>query len=62
MMDEHFHRLYREGGGTLNAGIDQAIAAIGRELGKSLQALHRVEWSAPWARPMQPSAPAKKAR
>lgn len=51
MIDEIFDRQYQAGRADLHAGIDRAVAAIGRELGKSLNALHRFEWSAPWARP-----------
>ena len=51
MMDEIFDRNYQQGRAALNDGIDRAVATIGRELGKSLAALHRVEWSAPWAAP-----------
>ena len=50
MIDEIFDRQYQAGRADLNAGIDRAVIAIGRELGKSLKALHRIEWSAPWAR------------
>jgi len=48
MVDEIFDRGYQAGRAELNAGLDRAFAAISRELGKSLAALHRVEWSAPW--------------
>jgi hypothetical protein len=51
MNDEIFDRQYQAGRADLNAGIDRAVAGIGRELGKSLKVLHRIEWSAPWARP-----------
>ena len=59
MMDEIFDRNYQQGRAELNAGIDRAIATVTRELGKSFSALHRIEWSAPWAAP-QPRA--RKAR
>lgn len=53
MIDQIFDRTYQAGRADLNAGIDRAVAAIGRgvsrELGKSLTMLHRLEWSAPWA-------------
>ena len=49
MVDEIFDRGYQAGRADLNAGIDRLFAAIGRELGKSFKALHRIEWSAPWA-------------
>ena len=56
MVDEIFDRTYQNGRAELNAGIDRAVGLIARELGKSLKALHRIEWSAPWA-----SRPAKDA-
>jgi hypothetical protein len=49
MIDEIFDRQYQAGRHELNAGLDRAFAAIGREVGKSLAAVHRFEWSAPWA-------------
>ena len=49
MVDEIFDRGYQAGRAELNAGIDRAFAAIGRELGKSFSVLHRIEWNAPWA-------------
>jgi hypothetical protein len=50
MMDEIFDRQYQAGRNELNAGIDRAVATIGREVGKSLAAVHRFEWNAPWGR------------
>jgi hypothetical protein len=50
MIDEIFDRQYQAGRADFNAGIDRAVSAIGRELGKSLNALHRIEWTAPWSR------------
>ena len=49
MVDEIYDRGYQAGRAELHAGIDRAFAAIGRELGKSFSALHRIEWNAPWA-------------
>ena len=49
MIDEIFDRTYQQGRADLNAGIDRTLATIGRELGKSFTALHRIEWSAPWS-------------
>ena len=51
MMDEIFDRTYQQGRADLNDGLDALFAAIGREVGTSLKALHRLEWSAPWATP-----------
>lgn len=50
MIDEIFDRNYQHGRAALNDGLDRLFASIGRELGKSLKAVHRFEWSAPWAR------------
>ena len=50
MMDEIFDRQYQSGRADLNAGLDRAFGSIGTEIGKSLAAIHRFEWSAPWAR------------
>ena len=53
MVDEIFDRTYQAGRADLNAGIDRAVhrigEGIGSTVGKSLAALHRFEWSAPWA-------------
>ena len=49
MVDEIFDRTYQQGRRNFNDGIDRLFAGIGGELGKSLEALHRIEWSAPWA-------------
>jgi hypothetical protein len=48
MIDEIFDRQYQSGRSQLNAGIDHLFGSIGRELGKSMAAVHRFEWSAPW--------------
>lgn len=48
MRDELFDRDYQAGRAELNAGIDRALANIGRSVGDSLQVLHRIEWNAPW--------------
>lgn len=48
MMDEIFDRSYQAGRADLNAGIDAVFGRLAREIGKSLAAMHRIEWSAPW--------------
>jgi hypothetical protein len=48
MVDEIFDRAYRESRAELNANLATAFAGIGRTLGDSFRALHRIEWSAPW--------------
>ncbi|HET7709149.1 MAG TPA: hypothetical protein VFK50_06395 [Sphingomicrobium sp.] len=56
MVDEIYDRNYQDGRAALNDGLDRLFGLIGRELGKSLKAVHRFEWSAPWARtnPVRP--------
>jgi hypothetical protein len=49
MIDEIFDRTYQQGRADLNDGIDRLFGTIGREVGKSLKAIHSFEWSAPWA-------------
>ncbi len=53
MVDEIFDRTYQAGRADLNAGIDRAVHRLGEGIGgslaKSLEALHRFEWNAPWA-------------
>lgn len=48
MVDEIFDRAYRDSRAELNASLTSAFAGIGRTLGDSLKALHRIEWNAPW--------------
>ena len=48
MVDEIFDRDYQHGRAALNSGLDRLFGLIGCELGKSLDAIHRFEWSAPW--------------
>lgn len=50
MIDEIYDRNYQQGRAALHDGLDRLFAAIGTELGKSFNAVHRFEWSAPWAR------------
>ena len=51
MIDEIFDRQYQAGRQELNDGLDRLFGTIGRELGKSLAAVHRFEWNAPWVNP-----------
>lgn len=50
MIDEIYDRNYQAGRADLHAGIDRAVHRIGRALAISAQALHRVQWSAPWTK------------
>ena len=55
MIDETFDRQYQSGRAQLNAGLASLFGSIGSELGKSLAAVHRFEWNAPWANPKKSS-------
>jgi hypothetical protein len=48
MVDEIFDRMYQEGRADLHRDVGNLFGSIGRELGKSLKAMHSFEWSAPW--------------
>ncbi len=50
MKDEMFDRMYQHGRAALNRDLANASDNIEATLGQSLRALHRIEWSAPWAR------------
>ena len=50
MQDEIFDRTFQAGRTELNAGIDRGLSRIGESIGKSLEAFHRIQWSAPWDR------------
>ena len=49
MMDELFDRNYQAGRSDFNAGLDRGFARIGGALSATFKALHRIQWSAPWA-------------
>jgi hypothetical protein len=50
MIDQLFDRGYQAGRADLNAGLDRGFKRLGDTIGKSLNVLHRIEWSAPWER------------
>ena len=50
MVDEIFDRNYQQGRAELHAGLASAFGRIASSVSNTLKALHRVEWSAPWAR------------
>jgi hypothetical protein len=54
MVDEIYDRHYQEGRQALHDGLDRLFGWIGGELGKSLAAIHRFEWDAPWSRRAKP--------
>jgi hypothetical protein len=55
MVDEIFDRGYQAARAQLNADVAEAFSGIAHTLGDSLKALHRIEWSAPWASSNKPA-------
>ena len=50
MRDEIFDRDYQVSRAELNDGLDRLFARIGDGVKATFDAIHRVEWSAPWRR------------
>ena len=48
MMDEHFDRGYQAGREHLNDGIDALLRRLTKGTDKTFDAIHRVQFSAPW--------------
>ncbi len=48
MRDELFDRDYQAAREDLNNGLDRLITRIVRGTAVTFDAIHRVEWSAPW--------------
>jgi hypothetical protein len=53
MIDEIFDRGYQANRAALNAAMSQGLARFGRAVGESFAVLNRIEYSAPWARPVK---------
>jgi hypothetical protein len=51
MMDEHFDRDYQAGRAELHAGFDALVAKVRRAIAANAEALHRINFSAPWTDP-----------
>lgn len=49
MIDELYDRNYQAARGEMNQHAHGALAAIARDIGRSLAVFHRIQWSAPWA-------------
>lgn len=49
MADEIWDRQYQSGRAQLNQDLGRTFGSMAREIRKSLAALHRIEWSAPWS-------------
>jgi len=48
MIDEIFDRQYQAGRADLNAGLDRAVAHVGRSILLTFEAIQRVQFAAPW--------------
>jgi hypothetical protein len=55
MIDEIFYRNYQAAIADFNAGIVSAFASLARAIGDSMAALHRAEFSEPWAAKKKPA-------
>lgn len=51
MRDEIYDREYQGGRAELNAGIDRTILRLGRFLGATFDAIHAIQFAAPWRQP-----------
>ncbi len=49
MVDEIYDRMYQEGRADLQRHVGRLFGSVASELGKSLKAMHSLEWTAPWA-------------
>ncbi len=54
MIDEIFDRQYQSGRKELHDGIDRLIQRAGRALAATFEAMHRVQFAAPWAKNKRP--------
>ena len=50
MNDQIFDRIYQNGRADLNNGVDQLLHRIGRSVTGAFDAMHRVQFAAPWAK------------
>lgn len=49
MVDEIYDRGYQAGRSELHAGIDSVARKLRRAIMPAFEALHRLEWDAPWS-------------
>ena len=49
MVDEIFDRNFQAGRADLFRGIDNGLRNLGRTIGRGFEALHRIQFDAPWA-------------
>ncbi|HEY8593058.1 MAG TPA: hypothetical protein VIL42_09380 [Sphingomicrobium sp.] len=48
MVDEIYDRNYQAGRAEMNRALDAGFARLGRAIVATLEALHRIEFDAPW--------------
>ena len=58
MHDEIYDRDYQAGRSELHAGIDRAIVRAGRAIGATFDAIHAVQFAAPWHHARRKGGPA----
>ena len=51
MRDEIYDRDYQAGRAELHGGIDRLILGLGRTLGATFDAIHDIQFAAPWQQP-----------
>ena len=51
MRDEIYDRDYQAGRAELHAGIDRLVLGLGRTLGATFDAIHDIQFAAPWQQP-----------
>ena len=51
MMDQHFDRGYQAGREELHAGIDALLRNLATNTSAVFNAIHRIQFSAPWGNP-----------
>jgi hypothetical protein len=51
MRDQIYDRDYQAGRAELHAGIDRAILRAGRAIGATFDAIHAIQFAAPWRHP-----------
>jgi hypothetical protein len=50
MRDEIYDRDYQAGRAEFHAGIDRLVLRLGRTLGATFDAIHDIQFAAPWRR------------
>lgn len=56
MRDEIYDRDYQSARDDLNAGIDRAILRVGRLIAGTFDAIHAIQFAAPWRQPRRGKA------